>query len=137
MSLEKDITGVKHNLDEDVFKSATDEDLKDRKTKLQQETEKKAKARQLERERKEKQWEEINHMKIDTCPHCGADLRADEDMEDTVYALETTYSTQGKHWKNGEWFWGEGDTEDPEITGWRCGYCGDDLIEGEDFDISL
>ena len=31
MSLEKDITGVKHNLDEDVFKSASKDDLKGRK----------------------------------------------------------------------------------------------------------
>jgi len=139
MSLEKDITGIKHRLDEDVFKSATDDDLENRKTAAQKEAEKQAKVARVERERKEKEWEEKNNRKIDTCPHCGVDFRDCGARYDPVYGLETSYGTQGRYWEDGGgfWDWGNGDTNSSEIDGWKCSACDGDLVEGEDFDVNL
>ena len=125
MSLEKDITGVKHNLDEDVFKSATDEDLENRKSEEQKEI-----------ERKEKEWEEKNGRKIDTCPHCGTDLR-----DEGVIRYETLYQASSMlynymHLDTG-WECDYSEINDSDVTGYACGACERELIHGKDFEVEF
>jgi len=134
MSLENDITGIKHNLDEDVFKSATDDDLENREAKKQEEI----KRKQREEREREIRWENENGRTIDTCPHCGANFR-DEDVG--IVAHETQYNDGYLGWfpesTYDNWQWQETDVLDTEVTGYACGACGEEIKRGSDFDIKL
>ena len=133
MSLEKDITGVKRIIEDD-FKGASDEEVENRKSEEQKEIEKEVKRKERAQEILRKEQEEKLGRKIDVCPHCNADLR-DADAEHTVYGLETIYATQGRYWEDGEWVYGDSNSNDSVITEWRCSACDGELIEGEDFNI--
>ena len=118
---------IDESINEDDFKGADDEEIEVRKAE--------------EEERKEvkvKEWEEKNGRKIDTCPHCGVDLR-EEDVG--VIAYETVnkaiYLSYDKNHEYDPWVWGDSDDNNSEITSYGCGKCYMEIRRGRDFDVEL
>jgi hypothetical protein len=112
---------LEHLMEDDVFKPADKEEMAKRKE-----------AAKVARDVRRREYEKETGKKVDTCPHCDVDLR-----EVGIDASETSYSSVSLYyeedWDN--WEWGDSDTNDSEITSYRCADCQGELRRGRDFDI--
>ena len=117
MSLEHDITNL---MEDEIFKPASGEELKQRTAKRDAERAeaRKAKAKELGRD-------------VDICPHCSADLR-----EEGIYMHETSYGTTDLYYEADwdSWEYGDSNTHDSDTTGYFCPSCDKELDRGTDFD---
>ena len=65
----------------------------------------------------------------DVCPHCGEDLR-----EVGVEQDETSYGVTARIWAGSYWDYGKYIQATNDLGESRCGGCGENVVQGEDWD---
>ena len=117
MSLENDVTQIKQIVERDIFNPASPGDITHRETARKKELAAKKAARKG----------------VDFCPHCGVDLREENNG---VYTKGSVDFEQMVFWNtsNNTWDWGEKDYGNDTAEGFFCNRCNKELIREDDFD---